>query len=189
MIASGALTSHDAKLSFYVNGGRPAESKGGSSLSGQPRRYRKGDNIIRFRQKGNAYSPMPTSEQRVVRVNLLISCSDCQGASGGKPVTSSPEVGIGPSHPRPFTSRTNPACKPGHEHYRTLYRNQRLSPNQLPEARTSAGQYVPIVAVHLCCFRDNRRIRLLHQTKNQKLSKRRRSPVYSTSHINLANPD
>ncbi len=55
----------------------------------------KGDNIVRFRQKGSSYAPMPTSERRVVRVNLLTSCSDCRGAPGGTPVTSSLQVGLG----------------------------------------------------------------------------------------------
>ena len=36
---------------------------------------RKGDNIIYFRQKGSSYAPMPSSERRVIRVNLLTSCS------------------------------------------------------------------------------------------------------------------
>ncbi len=56
---------------------------------------KKGDNLIHFRQKGSSYAPMPVSERRVVRVNLLTSCSDCRGAPGGTPVTSSLQVGVG----------------------------------------------------------------------------------------------
>ncbi|MCY4218120.1 MAG: hypothetical protein OXE56_02455 [Gammaproteobacteria bacterium] len=49
---------------------------------------KKGDNIIRFRQKGSSYAPMPSSERRVIRVSLLTSCSECRGAPGGTPISS-----------------------------------------------------------------------------------------------------
>ena len=71
----------------------------------------KGDNIILFRQKGSSYAPMPPSERRVVRVNLLTSCSDCPGAPGGPPITSSLQVGVGSVTTGTYTVDEGESCR------------------------------------------------------------------------------
>ncbi len=61
------------------------------SSDGQLRiNLKKGDNLIHFRQKEGAR--MPTGGRRNIRVNLLTSCSDCRGAPGGPPITSTRTV-------------------------------------------------------------------------------------------------
>ncbi len=84
----------------------------------------KGDNIIRFRQKASSYAPMPSSERRTVRVNLLTSCSDCRGAPGGGAISS--QRGVFGSHVQsePYDVKEGTACR-ATDHVRTQshYRN------------------------------------------------------------------
>ncbi len=82
----------DARVSFspsdVLEYGIGSEPNSPIPSNGVKLNLKKGDNIIRFRQKASAYAPMPTSERRVVRISLQTSCSDCRGAPGGTPVMS-----------------------------------------------------------------------------------------------------
>ena len=84
----------------------------------------KGDNIIYFRQKGSSYAPMPSSERRTVRINLLTSCSDCRGAPGGGAISS--QRGVFGSHVQssPYDVKEGTACRDSnHVRIQPHYRN------------------------------------------------------------------
>ncbi len=124
----------------------------------------KGDNIIRFRQKGSAYSPMPTSERRVVRVSLLTSCSDCRGAPGGTPVTSSLQVGVGPADQatlRPYTVGEGQSCRspdhagPTFSHYESL---ENLCRVRVRDGETYRWQSCNLALATHNCYRVTDRI-------------------------------
>ena len=81
---------HDV-IEYNIGGGVFVD--GANLANGQAKvTFRKGDNIIRFRQKASSYAPMPVSERRVIRVSLLTSCSDCRGAPGGTAISSQRQI-------------------------------------------------------------------------------------------------
>ena len=84
----------------------------------------KGDNIIYFRQKGSSYAPMPTSERRVIRFSLQTSCSDCRGAPGGTPISSTRPVFGTHVQSEPYDVKGDTPCtETDHVRTQSHYRN------------------------------------------------------------------